>query len=215
MKQLTGKIPLFSGLAHKGYSCYKAAKGRYRLKRAAARSPLRIVVGSAGVFENGWIPTDIQYLNLLDSSDWKKYFNENSVDAILSEHVWEHLTLGEGLIAAQNCFQYLKPGGYIRVAVPDGFHPDPEYIEWVRVDGTGAGADDHKVLYNYETFRNLFEKAGFQVRLLEYFDESNKFHYNDWSVDKGLIRRSRRFDERNANGELKYTSLILDATKNA
>ena len=128
MKQLIKKVPMLNRLARKGYSFYISTKGQYKLKRAATKSPLKIVVGASGVFEKGWIPTDIQYLNFLDSKHWKRYFNDNSIDAILSEHVWEHLTADEGLIAAQHCFQYLKPRGYIRVAVPDGFHPDPEYI---------------------------------------------------------------------------------------
>lgn len=34
----------------------------------------------------------------------------------------------------------LKPGGYVRVAVPDGFHPDPAYIEMGRPGGYGTGS---------------------------------------------------------------------------
>jgi len=108
---------------------------------------------------------------------------------------------------------FLKPGGYLRVAVPDGFHPDPEYVEWVRPGGTGPGSDDHKVLYTYATFRDLFEKIGFDVVLHEYFDESGQFHFTDWAPSDGMIERSKRYDSRNANGRLAYTSIILDAVK--
>ena len=55
------------------------------------------------------------------------YFNEGSIDAILAEHVWEHLAEEEGLAAAKCCYRYLRPGGYLRVAVPDGFHPDANF----------------------------------------------------------------------------------------
>jgi predicted SAM-dependent methyltransferase len=127
--------------------------------------------------------------------------------------VWEHLTEEDGARAARQCFEYLKPGGYLRVAVPDGFHPDETYIEYVRPGGTGAGADDHKVLYTHKTFAALFERAGFRVELLEYFDSSGEFHFVDWSPEAGTIVRSRRFDDRNAGGTLKYTSIILDAQK--
>jgi predicted SAM-dependent methyltransferase len=152
-------------------------------------------------------------LDVLNERHWTRLFAENSIDAILAEHVWEHLTLEQGLRAARNCRRFLKPGGYLRVAVPDGRHPDPEYIEWVRVGGSGAGADDHKVLYNGETFRGLFESAGLEVELLEYFDKDSVFHSVDWEPTAGKIYRSRRFDERNHNGQLKYTSVILDARK--
>ena len=57
-----------------------------------------------------------------------------------------------------NCYEFLRPGGRLRIAVPDGFHPEPGYIEYVRPGGTGIGADDHKVLYNYQSLRKLLEK---------------------------------------------------------
>ena len=152
-------------------------------------------------------------IHLLIQNIGVNIFKICSLGAILSEHVWEHMSLDEGFIAAKHCFEYLKPMGYVRVAVPDGYHSNPEYIELVKVNGSGDGADDHKVLFNYETMSSLFERAGFQVKLLEYFDRNRKFNFIDWNVEKGMIHRSRRFDERNRNGELNYTSLILDAIK--
>ncbi|MGF1986573.1 MAG: FkbM family methyltransferase [Nostoc sp. ZfuVER08] len=176
-------------------------------------SPIKIIVGSAGVNQTGWISTDINNLNLLRPEDWENMFSKSVIDVILAEHVWEHLTKDEGIIAAQNCYLYLKPGGYIRIAVPDGFHPSSEYISWVKPGGVGAGALDHKILYNYISLKEVFEIAGFKVNLLEYFDEQGEFNFIDWNSDDGMIHRSSRFDERNINGKLNYTSLILDAQK--
>ena len=156
--------------------------------------PLCVVLGSAGIADEGWIATDQDQLDILVDDDWRRNFQVECVDAILAEHVWEHLTEEQGLTAAQHCYRYLKPGGYARVAVPDGLHPNPEYIEAVRPGGTGPGAEDHKVLFTYRTFRALFEKAGFDVHVLEYFDEEGRFHAEHWDVDGGTIRRSRRFD---------------------
>jgi predicted SAM-dependent methyltransferase len=185
-----------------------------RLKRGIAANPSpQIVVGSSGVFTLGWIPTEIDYLNLLHPSDWKRFFRPDTVGAILAEHVWEHLTPAEGATAAKTCFTYLRPGGRLRIAVPDGFNPDPVYLEWVRPGGTGAGADDHKVLFNHETLARLLAEAGFQTELLEYFDATGNFHFSDWDPADGMIYRSRRFDERNQDGRLAYTSLIIDARK--
>ncbi|MDB4805027.1 methyltransferase domain-containing protein [bacterium] len=213
MKYYIAKVPILYSFTRRLYFSWRKIYGQYILKRAATKSPLKIVVGASGVFEQGWTPTDIEYLSLLDSTNWKLFFKENSIDAILSEHVWEHLTLDEGLIAAQHCFQYLKPNGYIRVAVPDGFHSNPVYIDHVKPYGNGPGADDHKILYDYKTLSNLFRQAGFEVELLEYFDENKKFHYNNWSIDKGMINRSKQFDKRNSDGNLNYTSIIIDAVK--
>src|SRR5712675_2094691 len=104
-------------------SLLRAIKGYFRLKKAIRRSKdLKIVVGASGVFEQGWIPTDVHTLNLLKPGRWKLFFTTNSIDVILAEHVWEHLTVEDGRIAAKTCYEFLKPGGYIRVAVPDGLH---------------------------------------------------------------------------------------------
>lgn len=161
----------------------------------------------------GWISTDVEYLNLLRPDQWAGFFRESSINAILAEHVWEHLTRDEGIIAARTCHRFLKQGGYLRVAVPDGLHPDPAYIDRVRIGGTGAGALDHKVLYCRETLSDVLQQAGFTVKPLEYFDTEGRFHFVEWSPDDGMIRRSSRFDKRNHAGALRYASLILDAIK--
>jgi len=212
LRQRIKQTPVLGDLAKRLYHRYKVQKLR-RIFRTI--SPVKIVVGPSGVFDEGWIPLEIDYLDLLNRKDWETYFRSDSIDIILAEHVWEHLTPEEGAIAARHCYRYLKPGGYLRAAVPDGCHPDPEYIEWVKVGGVGPGAQDHKVLYDHETFSALFEQAGFEVQMLEYFDSEHRFHCTEWNAEGGNIRRSKRFDERNAGGELRYTSIILDAHKPA
>jgi predicted SAM-dependent methyltransferase len=182
---------------------------RFRIRRR----PLRLVIGASGLCDKGWTPSEIQYLDLLNDKHWASYFTRASIDAILAEHVWEHLTVDEGFIAARRCYQYLRPGGYLRVAVPDGYHPDPAYIAYVKPGGSGPGADDHKILYNHITFSELFEKVGFRVTPLEYFDAQGLFHNGNWREEEGKIIRSSRFDTRNRDGSLNYTSIILDAHK--
>lgn len=41
------------------------------------------------------------------------------VDAFLAEHVWEHLSLQDAHRATRNCRRHLRPGGRLRLAVPD------------------------------------------------------------------------------------------------
>ena len=191
---------------------------RLRAQREALRSlsvapAKRIIIGSSGTRFDGWIATDRDVLDLLREDTWMSYFPHDSLDAILAEHVWEHLTADGAFTAAQVCRRFLKPGGYLRVAVPDGFHPDPAYVASVRPGGSGSGAMDHKVLYDYVSFRKLFADAGFEVRLREYFDERGEFHFDEWDPQDGMIQRSKRFDERNSAAQLAYTSVILDAFK--
>lgn len=185
---------------------------KIHIRHRAKKSVVKIVVGASNLYDKGWIPTEIDFLNLLKESDWQSLFKRESIDAILAEHVWEHLSLEEGAKAAKMCYLYLKPKGYLRVAVPDGYHFDPEYIEKVKPGGTGAGAEDHKVLYTCDSFRKIFEEAGFHIKLLEWFDKEGNFHFQEWNYTEGKILRSKRLDQRNQDS-LNYTSLILDAFK--
>jgi predicted SAM-dependent methyltransferase len=178
---------------------------------------LKIVIG-AGEHNNNpeWLQTQENELNLLRRVDWENKFSPNSLEAVLAEHVWEHLTYEEGTEAAKICFDFLKPGGYIRCAVPDGFFPNEEYQEGVQVGGPGPKdhpAASHKIVHNYKTISSMFEEAGFNVTLLEYCDGDGKFHFNNWDEKKGFIYRSKRFDHRNQNGNLSFVSLIVDAVK--
>ncbi|WFB35205.1 hypothetical protein P3T73_13650 [Kiritimatiellota bacterium B12222] len=173
----------------------------------------QLIIGAAGTRYEGWVATDKETLNLLDQESWMPLLSLESIDALLAEHIWEHLHPQEAITAAMTCYAFLKPGGHLRVAVPDGLQPRAAYIDAVKPGGTGLGAEDHKVLYTYASFRDLFEGVGFEVRLLEYFDEQGHFHCAEWDPAEGMIQRSKRFDARNAEGGLVYTSLILDAVK--
>ncbi len=99
------------------------------------------------------------------------------------------------------------------MAVPDGCHPDPMYIEWVKPGGVGSGADTHRVLYTYQILKEVFESARFSIDLLEYFDEAGQFHGKEWDAGLGVIHRSRKFDQRKREIKLDYTSIVLDAKK--
>ena len=173
----------------------------------------KIIVGSGGISYSGWLLTDKESLDLTNRESFAHYWRPNSRLVFLAEHVWEHLSLDEAEKSNSNCFEFLKAGGRLRIAVPDGLNPNPSYIEWVRPSGTGSGAKDHKVLYNYRLLSKGLEQSGFNVELLEYWDEDGKFHFTEWSSEYGYIERSKRYDPRNRDGSLNYTSLIIDALK--
>ncbi|WP_226658258.1 class I SAM-dependent methyltransferase [Pseudalkalibacillus hwajinpoensis] len=178
---------------------------------------IRVVIGSGDYSNNpGWMETQESELDLLNQQQWQERFDKSSIHAILAEHVWEHLTYEEGKKAAQTCYPYLKRNGYIRCAVPDGYFPDEAYQKGVQVGGPGPidhPAASHKIVHNYKTLTSMFEDAGYQVRLLEYCNEKGEFIYNEWDEKDGFIYRSKRFDQRNAQGKLGFVSLIVDAIK--
>lgn len=195
------------------YRKWATNKDRRRLELRDRTKPCKVVIGSGHTHSEGWYDTDVEFLNLLEPADWQRFFQPNTIERMLAEHVWEHLTPDDGKRAAAACFTYLAPGGVLRIAVPDGMHPDKGYVERVRPGGSGEGADDHKVLYTYQTFGDLFRSVGFEIDPLEYHDEKGEFHAKEWDPTEGYIHRSIRFDPRNAGGKRVYTSIILDAKK--
>ena len=180
------------------------------------KDPIKIIIGASSQSYPGWIQTQRAQLDLLKKQDWELSFKDRRIDAILSEHVWEHLTEDEGRIAAEICYYFLKPNGYLRCAVPDGYFLNEEYQNLVKIGGPGPKehpAASHKIVYNYQSLTEIFESVGFEVSLLEYCDQYGVFHLEDWNPEEGFIYRSKRFDHRNKTGELKMVSLIIDAKK--
>ncbi|GDX11151.1 hypothetical protein LBMAG57_29230 [Verrucomicrobiota bacterium] len=181
---------------------------RWRRKRAK-----KLILGAGGTTFTGWYATDRETLDVLKREDFRSHWKASSRDAFLAEHVWEHFTADDAAIAVRNVFEFLRPGGRLRLAVPDGRNPDPQYLEHVRPGGSGPGADDHKVLWTVESLRQLLLDAGFQVVALEYWDAAGHFHAEPWSSADGHVRRSKRFDPRNQDGTIRYTSLVIDGIK--
>lgn len=176
---------------------------------------LKIIVGASDTWQDGWISLNEEDLDITDSRQWAQLFEPNSIDAIVAEHVWEHLTLDEGWRALVNCYRYLNRGGTLRIAVPDGFHPEPNYIDWV-MPGTGFNGDDHKVLYNVELLGVMMRRAGFTIVPCEWFDAYGQLHATNLDDEHGSIRR--------VAGTLYsfflsiwvcayYTSLVIDGVK--
>lgn len=198
----------------------ETAGTRYKLRAQLIKArrngePIRLVIGSGHTTFQSWYSTDIAVLDITSPSSWSALLEKETVDTLLAEHVWEHLSAEDGSKALQNCFDYLKPGGVLRLAVPDGYHPSPEYINYVRPGGTGPGASSHLMLYNYRALKEALERCGFAVDLLEYFDEYGKFTERSWRAEDGLIRRTAHHDKRNLKSPLSYTSLLVDAIKPA
>lgn len=177
---------------------------------------MKIILGAGKTKIEGWTSTQESELNLLNRADFESRFKENSIEAMLSEHVWEHMTKEEGVVAAKNCYDFLKEGGYIRVAVPDINFRNEWYQNMVKVGGPGPiehPSYTHKIVYDYLTIKEVFEIAGFCVELLEYCDEKGNFHYKYWNEEDGKIGRSFRFDTRNSKENLGMVSIIIDAKK--
>lgn len=199
----------------KGLSAWRLLASKWRLNSALFfhYGELRVIVGASSTAMPGWISTEYPCVDITDPASLNRYFKNGSVSSVLAEHVLEHLTADEATRATRNVFNLLRTGGRWRIAVPDGYHPDPDYIDSVKPNGTGAGADDHKVLFNIDTLNRLLVDEGFVVHPLEWFDASGQFQSADWYPQDGIVSRSAKSDPRNSHKPLSFTSLIVDAVK--
>jgi predicted SAM-dependent methyltransferase len=185
---------------------------------------MKIIVGAGEVVRDGWLSLQQSDLDIRDARQWSRLFAPGSLEAILTEHTIEHLTIAEARATVRNFYRYLKRDGYVRCAVPDGFHTSPEYLNWVAPNSKGeqwlnnfrVNEPPHKTLWNYKSLSTLFGDAGFAVVFREYFDEYGRFHKSDWSESDGYIRRASGRAWSNILSlwvGAPYTSLLIDAAK--
>lgn len=140
---------------------------KYRYRRFAISRPvsrgekIRIIAGAAETFQVGWYSTNEQWLDVTDPADWQRVFHGKRLIAhAVAEHVFEHLTYDECRKALANISSHMVDGGRVRIAVPDGYHPDEDYLRHVGIDGIGGDAADHKQLLNVDVLFQLFREAG-------------------------------------------------------
>jgi predicted SAM-dependent methyltransferase len=209
-----GQVSKYAPQSLKQAGLYQRLSRERRLRslrrQIAAAQPLRIVIGSGPTAFAGWLATDQAILDITSPSDWSSLFAANSIDRLLAEHVLEHLSEADCVIALRESYRYLKRPGLFRIAVPDGYRRDPVYVAEV-----SPPHDGHQVLCNVDSLTALLESVGFVVTPLEYFDAKEEFHSVPWDEQEGHVYRSLRFDSQVAfqRGKLFFTSLIVDARK--
>ena len=112
----------------------------------------KIIIGASGQKIKGFLPTEEKYFDVENENHWYR-FKYNSLTEIFSEHVWEHLS--EPFWASYYCYDYLKSGGVLIIAVPDG--DDPEQVKTDKPPNWG-----HKHLFTYESLKDILQRAGFE-----------------------------------------------------
>ena len=158
----------------------------------ASSTPIKIIIGAAMTYQDGWYSTNEQWLNIAREGHWQRVFQGKALlTHVLAEHVFEHLTPDETRQALRLVAQHMHPGGHIRIAVPDGYHPDPAYLLHVGISGIGADAEDHKQLLNCDLLIKYLREAGFAPELKEGYCRSGKLVQQPLSAEVGLVIRSR------------------------
>jgi predicted SAM-dependent methyltransferase len=186
---------------------------------------MKIIIGANGTTQQGWVSLERRQLDLRDCNTWSRFFRPSSVDAVLAEHVLEHLTREEAERAARNIYEFLRPGGYCRIAVPDANNPSKWYQFCSRPGSLlhlianvlyTPGEPFHQVFYEHCSLTSLLTNAGFAPRLLEWYDGEGRFHRESWTPLDGEVRRSFGHPYVTGGqglGGVYNLSLIVDAIK--
>lgn len=96
--------------------------------------------------------------------------HDNTVDFIYSSHFFEHIFKDDAASLLKACAQALKPGGRIRISIPDlayavslyGLGKKTEMLEdYFFVAGKGSYLARHKYMYDFDLIKTALEQAGF------------------------------------------------------
>lgn len=177
-------------------------RGRERRKAhiLAQRSGLRLHLGSGGEHKPGWVNIDL----LGDPVEvaWNLArplpFGSSSVSAVFHEHLLEHLPLRAGAILMTECYRLLKPGGILRVGVPDAgrlirsYGSDRSYLEALHPDRPTAMLavqelfywHRHCAMFDTETLCLFFRASG--------FPDPREREYGDSDLDEAPDTERRR-----------------------
>ena len=183
------------------------------------RQEIKIIVGAAETSQKGWYSTNEQWLDITKEKEWNRVFGGKEIlSSVVAEHVFEHLSPGESRLALQQVYKHLRPNGRIRIAVPDGYHPNKDYLSHVGIDGSGADAADHKQLLTADILSTQLEAVGFISEMVEGYTRAGKLIEIIYSKSDGFILRSRLNEvirEKIEGWDFpdSHTSLIMDGIK--
>lgn len=173
-----------------------------------------VVANQKEIIVSHWLRTNREVLDELDPSQWEYLFQGIQLDGFFSEHVLEHLTPMQAVVALCLQQQYLKKPSHsfcprVRVAVPDGLYPDMYYQDTMKLRGMKDDRSGHNMLWTIYTLSEAMDLVGLHPEGMEYFTEAG-FTRRNWSEAHGAVLRTYSNDWRNQEGNVFVTSLLVD-----
>lgn len=148
-------------------------------------------------------------------SEWLRFFEPKvSIAKMSDEDSIQYFSRDELSAYAKNVFDFLIPGGYFRIAVPDKNNPgffsqfiyNPNSL-FQKFFISSKFKRKIQNFYDLDSLSQILEEIGFIIRPLEYFDENGNFVKNNhWDIKGDLI-------EHQSGNWRKIRFLIVDAVK--
>jgi predicted SAM-dependent methyltransferase len=112
----------------------------YAYKLIRRGEEIRLHVGCGATRLDNWVNVDLtgSRADLFWDLRCRLPFPNDSIAAIFHEHMLEHLPLSKALSFTQECWQLLRPGGVLRIGVPDfgryaqSYAYDSRFIDMLR-----------------------------------------------------------------------------------
>ena len=121
---------------------------------------VKLNIGSGSTVIEGWTPIDRKF----GTEAYPLKYADNSVDEIRCAHLLEHFSFAEGIEAVRDWCRALKPGGRIRISVPDmdkiGKMQDCEERRFFLMGGQTNADDFHRSAYDEKYLSDLMTKVG-------------------------------------------------------
>lgn len=175
---------------------------------------IKLHVGCGSIDYPGFINIDgmpLSNVHYVRNIDNLSPFEDDTVSLIYASHCLEHFSHNRVPDVLNNWFEKLRPGGILRLAVPDfdqlvsiylEYDKDVNKILYPMMGSQSDHLDFHKIAFNHKNLKALLLDTGFsEVR--EWFPELQKQSgLSDWSNRSFMI-----------NGKNHPISLNLEAIK--
>lgn len=148
----------------------------------------KIQFGCGENFIDGWENYDME-IDITKSLP----FNDNQIDAILAEHVVEHINIQDAWSFLEECHRILKKNGVLRIAVPCVSKifqtADEDYFQFIKNHGWGDATrkdavrsiifnHGHRTIWEKNSLDAIIQSIGFSLLTTEPEELKGTLHHH-------------------------------------